>query len=145
MLSPLLYDAIEAVLYVALQSTVAPVPGKAVCQAQGLNPRYLEPVLQRLVREGILRSIRGPKGGYTLGRDRRKITLYDIYHIVAEMEKERMHGVLPATPLRKGTVEPMLEDMVHKIVAGMQDIVLDTLYLHAYAQLLPHEKPDFAI
>ena len=35
-----------------------------------LPPRHLEPVLQALVRHGILKGIRGPRGGYELARER---------------------------------------------------------------------------
>ncbi len=43
-----------------------------------LPPRHLEPVLQALVRDGILKGIRGPHGGYELARERKKITAEDI-------------------------------------------------------------------
>ena len=39
-----------------------------------LPARHLEPVLQALVRDGILKGIRGPRGGYELARERKKIT-----------------------------------------------------------------------
>ena len=43
-----------------------------------LPPRHLEPVLQALVHEGILKGIRGPRGGYELARERKRITCADI-------------------------------------------------------------------
>src|SRR5262249_33835933 len=43
-----------------------------------LPPRHLEPVLQALVREGILKGVRGPHGGYKLAREARRITAQDI-------------------------------------------------------------------
>jgi DNA-binding IscR family transcriptional regulator len=41
-------------------------------------PRHLEPVLQALVREGILKGVGGPRGGYGLAREQRRITADDI-------------------------------------------------------------------
>ena len=41
-------------------------------------PSHLEPVLQALVRGGILRGIRGPHGGYELGRKGDQISADDI-------------------------------------------------------------------
>ena len=47
-------------------------------RATRLPPRHLEPVLQALVRHGILEGIRGPRGGYELARERGRITADDI-------------------------------------------------------------------
>ena len=55
-----------------------PVSAKALAARHGLPPRHLEPVLQALVHEGILRGIRGPRGGYELGREQRRITAAEI-------------------------------------------------------------------
>ena len=41
-------------------------------------PRHLELVLQALVREGILKGVGGPRGGYGLAREQRRITADDI-------------------------------------------------------------------
>ncbi|MDB5318274.1 MAG: Rrf2 family transcriptional regulator [Rhodospirillales bacterium] len=43
----------------------------------GLARRGIEPALQALVRAGLLESLRGPRGGYRLGRAPRAITLLD--------------------------------------------------------------------
>ena len=43
-----------------------------------LPPRHLETMLQALVRAGILKGVRGPRGGYEIARERRRITAGDI-------------------------------------------------------------------
>ncbi len=73
-----IFYAIEAVLYIAYNAKAGPIGGGAVAQAQHLPTRYLEPIMQKLVRAGILRGVRGPQGGYVLGRERRRISLADI-------------------------------------------------------------------
>jgi Rrf2 family transcriptional regulator, iron-sulfur cluster assembly transcription factor len=70
--------AIAAVVDIALHSRARPVSAKMLAARHALPPRHLEPVLQALVREGILRGIRGPRGGYELGRERKRITADDI-------------------------------------------------------------------
>lgn len=77
-LSAKIFYTVEAVLYIAYNAKVEPVAGNLVAQAQNLPVRYLEPMMQKLVRAGILRSLRGPQGGYMLGRERRNISLADI-------------------------------------------------------------------
>src|SRR6476660_10486379 len=70
--------AIAAVIDVALNARSRPVWAKALAARHRLPPRHLEPILQALVRDGILKGIREPHGGYELGRERRSITSDDI-------------------------------------------------------------------
>jgi Rrf2 family iron-sulfur cluster assembly transcriptional regulator len=79
-----IFYAIEAVLYIAYNAKAQPVAGTVVSAAQSLPTRYLEPIMQKLVRAGILRGVRGPAGGYVLGRERRRITLADICAVIEE-------------------------------------------------------------
>ena len=69
--------AIAVVVDVALQDGRR-ISAKALATRHGLRPRHLELVLQSLVRDGILKGIRGPYGGYELARDRLGMTANDI-------------------------------------------------------------------
>ena len=75
--------AIEAVIDIALNSGVNPVQNISIAQRQGIPKRYLEQTLQELVRNNILVGSRGPRGGYRLARERRKIKLSDIIKAVS--------------------------------------------------------------
>jgi len=70
--------AIAAVIDVALHARPTPVAAKALAQRHNLPPRHLETLLQDLVHAQILKGVRGPKGGYELSRERRRISLADI-------------------------------------------------------------------
>src|ERR671922_1670804 len=70
--------AIAAVIDIALHARGRPVAAKALATRHSLPPRHLEPVLQALVRHGILKGIRGPRGGYELAREQRRISADDI-------------------------------------------------------------------
>ena len=78
--------AIAAVIDVALYHRGRPVAAKALAVRHALPARHLEPVLQALVRDGILKGIRGPRGGYELARERRKITADDILRAAETIE-----------------------------------------------------------
>ena len=55
--------AIEAVLDIAYNGGRVPVRSSEITEREGIPRRYLEPVLQELVRQKILLGIRGPSGG----------------------------------------------------------------------------------
>jgi len=70
--------AIAAVVDIALHDGDTPVSAKTLAVRHGLPPRHLEPVLQALVRDGILKGIRGPGGGYELAGEPGDITAAQI-------------------------------------------------------------------
>src|SRR5438552_17860056 len=80
--------AITAVIDIALNARGRPVAAKALASRHSLPPRHLEPVLQALVRQGILKGIRGPRGGYELAREQRGITADEILRAAGTVEDE---------------------------------------------------------
>jgi Rrf2 family protein len=78
--------AIAAVIDVALHGRGRPVSAKTLAARHSLPARHLEPVLQALVRTGILKGIRGPRGGYELARERRRITADEILRAAGTIE-----------------------------------------------------------
>lgn len=99
--------AIAAVIDVAIHANSRPVSAKALAARHQLPPRHLEPVLQALVRDGILKGIRGPHGGYELGRGRDHITADDILRAaIAADDAEDL--VLPDSLLLNSVVRPAL-------------------------------------
>jgi Rrf2 family protein len=55
---------------------------KEISQAEGISGVYLEQLLSKLRRESLLKSVRGPTGGYVLSRDASDITVGDIVKIL---------------------------------------------------------------
>lgn len=80
--------AIAAVIDVAINARGRPVSAKALAARHKLPPRHLEPVLQALVRDGLLRGIRGPHGGYELAREHKKITAEEILRSASRVDDE---------------------------------------------------------
>ena len=79
--------AIEAVVDIALYSGPNPVQNKSIARRQGIPKRYLEQTLQILVKNKILVGSRGPKGGYSLAKERRRIKIADIIKSVSSVDK----------------------------------------------------------
>ncbi len=71
--------AVQTVLYLALVPPDRPyVPVRRVAADLEISPTFLVKILQGLVREGIVRTYRGPRGGLALAREPDEITLMDI-------------------------------------------------------------------
>ena len=79
--------AIAAVIDIALHARGRPVAARALATRHRLPPRHLEPVLQALVRHGILKGIRGPRGGYELACEQRRITADDILRAAGTIDE----------------------------------------------------------
>lgn len=55
---------------------------KEIAEAYGIPPALLSKILQKLVKNGFLRSEQGTNGGYKLAREPRAITAYDIIRAI---------------------------------------------------------------
>ena len=65
-LSKKLVLALGAVIDIAYNAGSQAVQSKEITSRQGIPQRYLEQVMQDLVRAGVLKGVRGPRGGYRL-------------------------------------------------------------------------------
>ena len=120
--------AIAAVIDVALQSEGRPVSAKTLAARHGLPPRHLETVLQSLVRDGILKGIRGPRGGYELARERRQVTANDILRAAGSVDGSD-EG--PASELMEAVVLPALASAEAAFGAALGRINLDDMVRQA--------------
>ena len=66
---------IHAMYDLALNAEGGPVPIKAIAERQGIPEAYLEQLVAKLKREGLVNSTRGAQGGYTLSRPPEEITV----------------------------------------------------------------------
>jgi Rrf2 family protein len=118
--------AIAAVIDVAINAQMRPVSAKALASRHGLPPRHLEPVLQALVHEGILRGVRGPRGGYELARNTEHITANEILQaarIVDDLTVPEVSG----SDLVGDVVLPALAQAERAFASALATIQLDEL------------------
>ena len=119
--------AIAAVIDVALHGKGRPVSAKALAARHALPARHLEPVLQALVRMGILRGIRGPRGGYELARERRRITADDILRAAGTIEEANGSVSAAGSMLVSTVVIPAVGQAERAFSAALNRINLDEL------------------
>jgi Rrf2 family transcriptional regulator, iron-sulfur cluster assembly transcription factor len=125
--------AIAAVIDIALNARGRPVAAKSLATRHRLPPRHLEPVLQALVRHGILKGTRGPRGGYELAREQRRITADDILR--AAGTDDDMNGMpLTGSTLLNKVVMPALGQAEHAFAAALARINVEDL-THSAAAL----------
>lgn len=74
--------AIRAMLDLALQSGDSPTMVKDISERQGISTLYLEQLFARLNNAGLVRSIRGPKGGFILTKSPSQTKISDILQIM---------------------------------------------------------------
>ncbi len=142
----LLY-ALEAVVDVAYNARPEPVQSKEITQRQGIPQRYLEQVLQQLVRAGILKGVRGPRGGYTLARERRRITVADVIRVLEAMDQEEEEET-PGSRLGREVVRPLWQSLHDEMMVRLGDITLEDLCREAESRQIPTAadmRHDFTI
>ena len=76
--------AVTAMIDVALYSRQRPVTLAGVALRQHISLSYLEQLFGKLRRRGLVESVRGPGGGYSLARDAATVTVADIILAVDE-------------------------------------------------------------
>ncbi len=81
--------AVSAIIDIIMNSKQdSPVSLAQISSRQGISISYLEQIFLLLKKHNIVRSVKGPGGGYILARNINKITLSDI--LLASGEKVKM-------------------------------------------------------
>ena len=75
---------VRAVLNLAVQNQDRPVSISQISQEEDLSPEFLEQIFFRLKKAGVIRSIRGPKGGFVLNWKPSEVSIKTILDAVGE-------------------------------------------------------------
>jgi len=140
--------AIGAVVDIALHSRPSPVAAKALAARHRLPPRHLETLLQGLVHAKILKGVRGPRGGYELARERRRITLGEIVRTAVSLSTADPEYVGAHSRLLEKVIDPSVRKAGEPFLANLDSITVEDLCeLADKARILEDEKAmaDFAI
>ncbi len=76
--------AVQALVDIASQPDKSPVSLSVIAARQELSQNYLEQLFVKLRKKGLVRSIRGPGGGYLLARLATEISIGDVFEAVDE-------------------------------------------------------------
>lgn len=140
--------AVTAVVDIALHARPTPVAAKALAARHELPPRHLETVLQALVRVGILKGVRGPRGGYELARERRRITAGEIVRAAMQANADETLPPLPRSALVDAVIDPMMQQAMEAWLARLDAVTVADLCREAEERAAtgkPAADTDFTI
>tara|TARA_A100001011_G_scaffold389032_1_gene469784 strand:+ start:525 stop:1004 length:480 start_codon:yes stop_codon:yes gene_type:complete len=76
--------AVTALVDLAINNSSKPVSLSDICSRQNIPISFLEQIFNLLKKDGIVKSIRGPSGGYTLSKKPEKISIADVIAAINE-------------------------------------------------------------
>ena len=124
--------SIEAVVDIAYHSNGQPVQSQRISSRQRTPGRYLEQSLQKLVKANILTGVRGPRGGYQLARERRRISVGEIVCIVTDLETENaVENNLTDSEISGKVLNPMWGEIQNTILEQLDKITIEDLCIKA--------------
>jgi Rrf2 family protein len=125
--------ALEAVIDIAFNARPEPVQAKEITARQGVPQRYLEQVMQQLVRAGVLKGVRGPRGGYRLARERRRISVGDIVRVAESIEDADNDNPKPLSELGSRIVTPLILSLQEEVMSRLDAVSIEDLCQQARA------------
>lgn len=128
---------LRAMVNIALGSRNSAISITDIAKREGISVPYLEQLLNTLRREGLIESVRGPKGGYMLSRSAEEITVADIvktlegsiYPVNCITNKRDLDS---ACKRRKGCVPKIVWHKLAKAINDcLESVTLEDLRLEA--------------
>lgn len=127
--------AVTAMIDLALNAQNNAVKLNSISERQQISLSYLEQLFSKLRRAGLVESIRGPGGGYILGRDAGEI---NIAQIIAAAEDE-----LDATLCKgKANCQSGAPCLTHNLWENLNHTINAYLSSVTLAELLAQQQPD---
>ncbi len=136
---------LRAMFDIAYNCGSDPVQIQDISRRQQISPRYLEQIFQSLKRAGLLKSKRGPQGGYALSRKPNEITVLEILNATEQdVLLVDCAGVTPKKRRRK-TECPFEGKCVTQTVWAEANALLDTLFSGMTLQTLCKRAYDMGM
>ena len=109
---------LRAVINLAMSTHTRPVSISTIANSENVSSEFLEQIFYKLKKAGVIRSVRGPGGGFVLNRPPEAITVKDILEAVGEMG-----GLTPCTLRRRMLCDRPDPCGAHDIWNGLQQCI----------------------
>lgn len=134
--------AVTAMLDLALNGSEGPVTLADISENQSISLSYLEQLFAALRAKGLVRGVRGPGGGYYLGRDSSEISIADIICAVDEWVEYTRNKAQQLPPEAACTTRGLWEDLSQQIFDFVAEISLQDLVLRGQQRAAELSRPE---
>jgi Rrf2 family iron-sulfur cluster assembly transcriptional regulator len=115
-------------LDLALHYGEGPITLADIAQRQGISLSYLEQLFSRLRKHSLVSSVRGPGGGYSLGKEAKEIFVGEVISAVDEnMDTTRCHGAHNCMNNERCLTHDLWADLSEQIYNYLNNISLQDL------------------
>lgn len=110
-----------------------PIPAREIAQREGLPPDYVEQILLKLRRAGLVTSVRGARGGYFLARPAGDVSVRDVLEAAEHRTFEVNCESYPINAARCSgenggcSIRPVWRELQHRVDEFLQSISLGDL------------------
>jgi len=120
--------AVTAMLDLAMHHGEGPITLADIAQRQGISLSYLEQLFSRLRKKDLVSSVRGPGGGYTLGRDASTVFIAQVISAVDEnVDTTRCGGAHNCQDNQQCLTHDLWQDLSNRIFDYLNQISLADL------------------
>jgi Rrf2 family iron-sulfur cluster assembly transcriptional regulator len=114
--------AVMAVIEIADNKTNQPVSLLKISKRQKISLSYLEQIFASLRKSGIVESVKGPGGGYILGKNRNIVTVAEIIKAIGEPIK-----MTRCNNAQKSCVNDDIKCKTHHLWSGLENKIYEYL------------------
>ncbi len=135
--------AVTAMLDLAMHDGKGPITLADIAQRQGISLSYLEQLFSRLRKQSLVSSVRGPGGGYTLGRDAASIFVAEVISAVDEnVDTTRCAGAHNCQDNQQCLTHDLWQDLSTRIYDYLSQISLQDLMQRRGVQEVARRQQD---
>jgi Rrf2 family iron-sulfur cluster assembly transcriptional regulator len=120
--------AVTAMLDLALNEKQSPVKLAQISERQSISLSYLEQLFSKMRKQGLVKSVRGPGGGYLTAINCRNITIKDIIISVDEkIDSTQCKGRENCNEGGRCITHNLWESLNNKILTYLDELTLEKL------------------
>lgn len=135
--------AVTAMLDVTIHASHGPVSLADISERQGISLSYLEQLFSKLRKYGLVNSIRGPGGGYRLGKCSAEIAVADVIIAVNEsVDATKCQGKGNCQGGQQCITHSLWEDLSERIEEFLKNITLAELVAKHDIQAVSKRQSD---
>ncbi|MBL8510572.1 MAG: Rrf2 family transcriptional regulator [Betaproteobacteria bacterium] len=137
---------LDLAIYGVKDGEVRPVKLSSISDRQSISLSYLEQLFGKLRRNQLVESVRGPGGGYNLGRPAEQLTVADIIIAVEEsIDARQCEGRENCAGERRCLTHDLWETLNDAIIKHLSGVTLSQLVVKHHAKMAQagtHASPE---